>query len=206
VEWNLRRISQIIFLLVFAALMILGKVQLWMGIFFVSVAAALFWGRFYCGWICPIHTLSEGIDMIYKKLNIHRRAVPEWAKNSFLKYLIVLLFLGTMVFVLKTGRKLPVLPVLLMLGTITTLLFVPAFWHRYLCPYGILMSMTGSYARHCWSIEEEDCIKCGICKTVCPVEAVEFNNSIDYPKISKKLCLACSACVNACPKHTIKYQ
>ena len=203
---RLRRVSQIVFLLVFTALIILGKAQLWMGIFLISVAAAMFWGRFYCGWICPINTLTEGIDKIYKKLNINRRAVPNWAKSPYLKYLILLLFLGTMVFVLKTGHKLPVLPTLLMLGIVTTLIFVPAFWHKYLCPYGAIMSMTGRHSKHYWIIEQEDCIKCGKCKAVCPGEAVELNSPKDYPAISKKLCLQCASCVIACPKHTIKYQ
>jgi polyferredoxin len=204
--FDLRRISQITFLLVFITLIILGKVQLWMGLFFAGAAVALFWGRFYCGWICPTYTVTEGINKIYAIFNIRRRAEPNWVKNPLLKYLILLLFLATMIFVLKTGRKLPVLPILLVLGTITTLIFVPAFWHKYLCPYGTIMSLTGRYARHCWTIEQEDCIKCGICQKVCPSEAVETDGSKNYMTISKRLCLQCTTCVCACPKHIIKYQ
>lgn len=51
----------------------------------------------------------------------------------------------------------------------------------------------------------DECIKCGICKKVCPGEAVKMKDGDDYPAIDKRLCLSCTACVKACPKDTIKY-
>jgi uncharacterized protein (DUF362 family) len=40
------------------------------------------------------------------------------------------------------------------------------------------------------------CVKCGICQSVCPVNAIRM---LPYPKIDKKICINCYCCHENCP-------
>lgn len=202
---KIKQITQILFLAAFIFLVALGKVQMWMFIFLGSVAAAFIFGRFYCGWLCPTNTLTEGVNWLYKKLGLKRKAVPAGFKTPVIRYGILALFVMTLVFTMVMGKKIPVLLILTIVGVILTLFFTPALWHRYLCPYGTLLGFTGSFAKFGYRIDNSQCTKCGICKAVCPGEAVEMESRKDFPKIETSLCLECRACVEKCPKDTIKY-
>lgn len=202
---NLKRAFQALFLSIFIILTAMGKIQLWMAIFLGSTIAAFFWGRFYCGWICPINTLIEPINYINKKFGIRRREAPGWIKHPLVRYAILSLFLGFMVFTFSTGIKIPILIILAAAGTFISLFYVPALWHRYLCPYGVLLSITSSSAKYRFYVKDNNCVKCGICESVCDGYAVQMENKQDYPVIDKKLCLQCLKCVHVCPKESIKY-
>ncbi len=54
-------------------------------------------------------------------------------------------------------------------------------------------------------VDCEECINCGSCVTLCPVEAITMtdDNSIVFNK-EKCLGSTCSACVDACPARAIK--
>lgn len=175
-------------------------------VFTGSFFAAVLLGRFYCGWICPINTVIEWIDRLYKHLGIRRKPVPLWIKKPFVRYLMLSLFLMAFVTVFTTGKRLPVLPVLFFIGVVLSLFFVPSLWHRYLCPYGVLLNFTGFFARKSYKVDADKCIKCGICKKVCPAEAVEMESNAVFPKIKPGLCLICSACADVCPKSIILYK
>jgi ferredoxin-type protein NapH len=200
-----RRAVQFLFLAAFVLMLLKGRIQLWMAVFLIGLIGAAFFGRFYCGFVCPINTLTEGVDWLYQKWGIKRKEVPGWVKNKAVRYGVMILFLGTMVITLKTGRKLPVLPILTALGVLITLAYVPSLWHRYLCPYGILLNMTGSLSKYYWRVDEAACKKCGICERVCPAEAVTMSGKEGYPVIDKGLCLECTTCAEMCPSGSIAY-
>lgn len=115
------------------------------------------------------------------------------------------LFLLTMVMILTSGQKIPVMLILTIAGVVLSLFYVPAFWHRYLCPYGTILNLTGKRARNFYAVDQENCVRCGKCKLACPAEAIIMNEPKDYPIIAKGLCLECTQCVLACPKDTINY-
>src|SRR5690554_5847952 len=102
---KIRKVFQLFFLAAFIGLFALGKIQMWMVIFLASIIAAILFGRFYCGWICPANTLMEGIGWIYKKLGIKPTKTPGWLKTPVVRYGVLALFLAAMVFVQVSGRK-----------------------------------------------------------------------------------------------------
>lgn len=106
---KLRRSIQIILLALFIFLVIQSKPQIWMLIFLAGLVGALWWGRFYCGWLCPINTTMEIVDVIYDKMGLKRRPVPAWVKNKWVRVTMIAVFVATILSVLLTDIKLPVL-------------------------------------------------------------------------------------------------
>ncbi len=201
----MRNFVQGVFLVIFIFLILQGKQQLWMIVFLLGVLGALCLGRFYCAWLCPINTCMEIVDRIYNKLGIQRLAVPNWAKSKWVRGIMLGLFLLTMVMILASGQKIPVMLILTIAGVMLSLFYVPAFWHRYLCPYGTILNFTGKWARNFYTVDQENCVRCGKCKQACPAEAIIMKDPQDYPIIDKGLCLECTQCVQACQKDAIHY-
>lgn len=203
---KLKIFIQILFLLLFFLLIAVSRLEIWMPVFLASTLVAFLVGRFYCGFVCPINTISEGIDWIYKKLKISRNKVPGWIKSPFIRNSIFGVFLVLMALTLTTGKRLPVLPVLTVTGILITMIFVPALWHKYLCPYGVMLSIAGRFSWKALGINKSNCTKCGICAKVCPGDALNIPEKREYPEIDKSSCLECLKCTNACPKNAIVYK
>ncbi|HZK25975.1 MAG TPA: 4Fe-4S binding protein [Thermoclostridium sp.] len=49
------------------------------------------------------------------------------------------------------------------------------------------------------SIEEDKCIHCGACTTVCPSHALQIEQPDFYLTFNKEKCLVCGLCIKACP-------
>lgn len=199
-----RKEIQIATLILFVILLKMGKIQLWMGIFFISLLFSILFGRFYCGYICPINTVMEIMDTNVKKNKKIRKKVPELLKQPWIRYSILILFICTMIFIFKTRRKLPVLPVLFLLGVILTVFFEPSLWHRYLCPYGSMLSIFSKKSKGGYTISDDHCIKCGLCVRNCPSDAIYWENKSKYPIILKNECILCSRCKQSCSTEAIK--
>jgi polyferredoxin len=199
-----RKVIQISTIILFVILLALGKIQLWMAIFGIGLLLSTYFGRLYCGYICPINTGMELIDDNANKDKRKIRAVPETFKKPWIRYGILVLFLGTMIMVFKTGKKLPVLPGLFGLGIIITIFYKPEFWHKYLCPYGTLLSIFSKFNKRSYMVVNEDCIKCGKCVRVCPSDAILWEDKKEYPIIMNNECLLCGKCKEVCPTDTIK--
>ena len=202
---NKRKTIQIITLIIFAALILLGKIQLWMAVFLGGLLLSTVKGRLYCGYVCPINTVMEVIDKDAAKRKRNRLKTPKWAKGNIARIGVLVLFFITFNFVRKTGKNLPVLPALFAIGILLTVFFEPSFWHRYLCPYGTLFSLFSKNNKLGYSIAEEGCIKCGICVKNCPADAIKLEEKNTVPYILKSECLVCGKCKEVCPSKVISY-
>lgn len=200
----LQLVLQVVLLVFFVFLTLSGRVQVWMGVFALSILATLLLGRVYCGWICPIHTAMRGVAWVKKKLRIPSARIPAWVKKPWVRMVALGLFLAAFAFTMASGKKLPVLPALFALGILLTLFFPEALWHRYLCPYGTILSLPARASRRAMVINPERCNGCGLCHRVCPAEAIEGRER-KY-EILKSECLVCMACSEACGQDAIDYQ
>lgn len=53
------------------------------------------------------------------------------------------------------------------------------------------------------SVNEELCSGCRLCNTLCPFNAISFDESRKLTEINAALCQGCGTCVAACPSHAI---
>jgi NAD-dependent dihydropyrimidine dehydrogenase PreA subunit len=52
-------------------------------------------------------------------------------------------------------------------------------------------------------IDDEKCIDCGVCYSICPVDAIHFK--ADYSiMFDEENCISCGLCVDTCPTRAIK--
>lgn len=70
--------------------------------------------------------------------------------------------------------------------------------NRYLC---VSVGISGDPHITKALINQDICVKCGKCKSVCPHSAII---ELDKYKVKKERCIGCSKCVNQCPKGAIE--
>jgi ferredoxin-type protein NapH len=203
---RIRPFVQISFFVVFLMLMLLGKAQLWMGFIFLSVILAAFRGRFYCGWACPINTLIRPVNWIKKKLGIKDKPISQILKSEKPRWIVFIMFLvglGYTIYTITQGRKFPLPLIIIPLGLITTLFISEKAWHRYLCPWGVLFSLTARFSKY--GMKQDKCTKCSLCAKNCPGDAIV----IDKQKgavVDRKNCLLCFECKSTCPINSFNYK
>ncbi len=197
-------IIQFVFLIIFIFLFVIGKVQLWMGLFLLGIITSFLLGRIYCGWICPINTVMIGVTWIKKKMFIKGLKIPQSLTKPWVRFLALGFFIAIFIFTMSTGKKLPVLPALFAIGVLLTFFFPEKLWHHYLCPFGTIMSFSASKARHSINIRAEKCNNCGFCDRVCLANAIDKNDK--YHSIIKSNCLVCMECLRKCKQNAISYK
>ena len=200
----IRAVVQIVFLALFTLLIITGKTNFWLVLFGISIILAIFFGRIYCGWICPINTVMRPINWIYTKLKLNRLNTPKWLKIKIIPWALLALLVATMMVGRSFNIKIPGLLLILALGFIFSLVFKPEVFHNYICPFGVLQSLTGRFAKLTFRVNKDKCSGCGICLKVCDAEAININNK--KAAIDPKLCHQCSNCKIECPADAIDYK
>jgi polyferredoxin len=178
----------------------------------VSVLLA---GGAFCGWMCPMGTLSDLLTSVRKRLRIGEIGIP----NGVSRYLGLLRFvvlgavlfetarLGTLVFAnfdpyraifglywifspSSIGAIVWGTTVLVLAG----MFLVDRFWCRFLCPLGAVISLIQPLAIFKVRRDPELCINCGECSRVCPVKL-----PVDRRVSPGATCAACMDCVSSCP-------
>ncbi len=195
------------FLALFLLLMFTGRFQLWLMIYIVGVVLSPFFGRIYCGYVCPMNTVMRPVQKFSRKIGLQRKCTPAWLESPKLPFLTLALSLLAMVMAKSTaGVQLPILPILFGLSIVVTLFFKSPVWHNGLCPYSILLRWGGKFARRSRTVDHDLCVGTRHCTKVCPSGAITVSEGTHKANIDPALCHQCEACASVCPKMAISYR
>lgn len=184
----------------------------------VFLAASWVFRKSFCGWLCPVGTVSEALWRLGRRMFGRSFHLPRWLDIGLrsLKYLLLGLFLlavGSMsveairaflngpygivndVKMLNFFRFMGLTGLAVMTLLAVASLAVQNFWCRYLCPYGALLGVASAAGPLAIRRDAGLCIDCGKCSRACPA-ALPVDRLVS---IRSAECTACLECVAACP-------
>ncbi len=176
------------------------------------LASTLLVRRAFCGYMCPIGTISQWIRVVAARLGVPALAVPTSVDRvlSLLKYavLVVILFFtyraGELIFrgfdpcyalIGRHGEDITYWAYVVSGAIIAGSLFLMMPFCRWFCPLAVVLNL---FSRFGWTRIQRnvqachDCGRCGQrCPMTIPVDRVE--------QVTHARCMGCLACVEACP-------
>ncbi len=187
-------------------------------VFMAAVATSFLWRKGFCGWICPVGTISNLIEKAGRKIGVTIR-LPAWIDLPLLglKYLLLGFFLYFVLWKMDMSSieafirspynmaadakmlQFFLSPSETVLGTIAGLmlvsLFIKNFWCRYLCPYGALLGILAILGPTQIRRDTDLCTGCKRCENACPSSIRIMKKST----IRTAECIGCMECVSTCP-------
>ncbi len=172
----------------------------------------------FCGWLCPVGTLSEYLWKLGRDTFGRVFFLPKWLDIGLrsLKYVLFGLFayavasmpapalaqflqspygLVADVKMLDFFRYMGLTAAIVLGVILLASVFVQNFWCRYLCPYGALMGLAALLSPLRIRRNVDTCIDCGECARACPTRL-----PVDQlVQIRSAECLGCLECVTSCP-------
>jgi ferredoxin-type protein NapH len=192
-------------------------------VFVVLFLVALFAGRIFCSWVCPLAGIQEHCAT----------ARPKKANNrlNWVRYVIWVPWLGIIIYMaIRAGgfksvdfayqtlygvsvRDIPSLIMYLMVVIITLVLSF-AVGKRALCHYVCWINPFMVAGRKLGNIlkipslrlraDKAICNKCGKCSKACTM-SLDVMEMVQTGKMENSECILCGKCVDICPKGVIKY-
>ena len=177
------------------------------GALLIVVVYGLVRGRAFCGWVCPVNLVGEGVDAARRRLGIE---VPE---------AVVLLsaLVGFPIFELISPigavNKGLVFGGFAGAGTllaiiIAELLVSRRLWCRALCPLGGTFQVLGRAGQVNVAIDHDACIHCDKCTHVCLADPEILAPALvgEDTIVRAGDCMACGACVDVCPTSALRFR
>ena len=172
----------------------------------------------FCGWLCPIGTISEALWKFGRRLLKRNWSFPRWVDLPLrgVKYLLLALFLyavGGMsgeaieaflsspyglvadVKMLHFFRNLSGTTAISLAALVVLSVFFQNFWCRYLCPYGALVGLAAIFSPAKIYRDKQHCIDCTKCTKACPA-LLKVDKLVS---IRSAECTGCMECVAVCP-------
>lgn len=182
------------------------------------LAASWIFRKSFCGWLCPIGTISEYLWRLGRRTFGRNFRIPRKLDVALrsLKYILLGLFLYAVcsmtvpairafldgpygvvsdVKMLNFFRYLGLTGGIVLAMLVIGSVLVQNLWCRYLCPYGALMGLAALASPVRIRRETSLCIDCGKCAKACP-SALPVDRLIT---IQSAECTGCLECVADCP-------
>jgi polyferredoxin len=187
------------------------------------VLSAIAARKAFCSWVCPVGTLSRGLEWLGVRTRLmrrgKRRAQASWLGGlAYLPKYLVLAFFALSIVVLMDGRAVaaflaspynhvtdarmllffrhPSMTVLVVIGAfVVGSLFVRHLWCRFFCPYGALLGLFSWASPQRIVRDASTCTSCKRCTQVCPVR-IRVHTEL---RVLTPECTGCLDCVAVCP-------
>ncbi len=166
----LRMVTEIAALVVVVWLVVNYRLQLWFILLAAGVLLSMVAVRFLCGWVCRMQTLFRAIGQITRWLCLKRLPVPNFVRSPVIRYAAWAVFVFALVGTRVSGSRANLFPFLIGVSVVLTFIFTEELWHRYLCLFGAVLSLTTRPSGRGMRIDQEACISCGACARPAPPE------------------------------------
>lgn len=173
--------------------------------FMLPLILAVFFGRVFCGGVCPLGAIQELV--VISPVQVPRRLDRVLGSIKYIYLAVVILFVirpdipreflicrfdPFVGFFRGDG---PAHMLLIGGGLLVLGMFVGRPFCRYLCPYGVLLSLVSRLSWGGVTITPDKELDCGLCIESCPYGAIEDMRAV------RSSCLFCARCYKACPRH-----
>lgn len=194
-------------------------------LFIAMCMTAIFFGRAWCAWVCPMAGLSE------MAMTINQKNVPV-KLLKMVRYSIFTIWFGVLItgFILAGGIQ-QINPLYLTESGISV-----DHPMKYIIYYSVLFAFfvmsiaigkRGACHAVCWmspflvagsllgrmlhlpqlimSADTEKCINCKKCERKCPM-SIQVSEEVKLGKVASSDCILCGECADVCPKKVLKYK
>ncbi|MCX7995668.1 MAG: 4Fe-4S binding protein [candidate division WOR-3 bacterium] len=197
----------------------------------VLIFSTLLFGRFFCGFICPLGTVIDLTELAGKLPSLKFRPELKNFKYLILLFLIISAILGVSfiyyfdpIVIFERSLLLIVFPVItfffgfftaepsfayveslfaiIFLAIIIGLNFLTRrFWCQNICPLGGLFAFLSKFSLFRFVFDNK-CKKCALCEKVCPTDAIDSKSE----RVDSSECILCLRCNYECPENIIRYK
>ena len=193
-------------------------------VFILLFIGSLFFGRLWCGWLCP----AGGLQEIYFRVNNKR---VNAGRLGWLKYLVFISLFIPFISAVRSAGGLTAIDLFYYtdhgisiakegayIVFFAQIAFITAFamlagrrgFCRYFCPIAVIM-ISGRTIRNIisWqalhlSANAGRCADCKMCSENCPM-GLDVNAMVQNGRMESTECILCGVCVDNCPEGAISY-
>lgn len=193
-------------------------------VFVILFVQAIFFGRAFCGYLCPAGALQEiAFGANDRKAKLGKRVYIKfgiwivWLGVITINYIRMRDQLHTEVFYMMESKISISEPMdFIIYYFIIAILLIPAliFGRRATCHYICWMApfmILGTKLRNALHLpglrirtEREKCIGCGKCSKECPM-SLDVKEMVQTGVLNSMECISCGKCIDQCPKHVLYY-
>jgi len=197
-----------------------GSVMVFTLLFF----SALFAGRAFCGWVCPVGGAQELVAFVRGKQVIRRHINwIKWLVWAPWFAMLVFLFLRAggakgfdFFYMTRGGISVTDLPGGIAYASVVAVFFILAAtvgkragchticWMAPFMVIGRSIRNVFSWPSLRLAVRPESCAGCGTCSGGCPM-SIDVEERVKEERIESRDCILCGSCVDACPRGAIRF-
>jgi polyferredoxin len=188
----------------------------------VLIILTLLFGRFFCGWVCPLGTLLDIFGRLWigpkEKYLTNDKAWRRLKYYLLVVFALVALIGGQLIFLAdplvlsyravamgvipSAPGELVFLPLLLLFVIVALTGVTHRFWCRYLCPLGAFYGAVSRFSlvrRRVKGCDGCKALDARACQEVCPMHASVIKQQ------RPEECIRCMSCETVCEKHAVSF-
>jgi ferredoxin-type protein NapH len=182
---------------------------------------ALFGGRLYCAWVCPVNPLTDLAAWLRRRLGLKSGRTPDGNTRYWVLAGSLLAAALTSTLVWEWVNPVSIVQRSLIFGLSGSLLVVFAIffydllvasrgWCGHLCPMGVFYGLLGQKSLLRITADQRGrCDDCMDCFAVCPepqvIRPALKKAGQDSPLILDRDCTNCGRCIDVCNKHVFHF-
>ncbi len=187
----------------------------------VLVFYALFGGRLYCAWVCPVNALTDAAAWLRRRLGLKSGRVPDANTRYWLLAGLLLAAAATSSLVWESVNPVNIVQRSLIFGlggSLSVLIVIFIYdvlvasrgWCGHLCPMGAFYGLLGQKSLLRITADQRgDCNDCMDCFYVCPepqvIRPALKKAGQDSPLILDRECTNCGRCIDVCSRNVFHF-